>query len=308
MRLGARQAHERLLRRWAEGSGDEAARRRFTALKSGAGALHPRHFAHGNESLGFHEPGVRARARRLAVSYGIFRGTNMEALMECQGQIRFGEVPWEVAERLAQFRGNWLEFLSGSNAVVFRGVRPPGCPPVTAIPCELISLIDSIPPEFRECMPGGELCLKDVNGRTLRVEVRQGQIRIKWPQEPICRTSPDLSENAAGQGGRVNGWARFAGTPSRSAELRELVDRFGGLYPEEDMPSECTQNMVYLRFRNASIEPQTLIDRLRGLADPLESLQAEIEIESSGSGPGERSFRIKIMDGCAEATEATPSK
>ncbi len=232
----------------------------------------------------------------------------METLMECQGQIRFGEVPWEVAERLAQFRGNWLEFLSGSNAVVFRGVRPPGCPPVTAIPCELISLIDSIPPEFRECMPGGELCLKDVNGRILRVEVRQGQIRIKWPQEPICRTSPDLSEHAAGEGGRVNGWARFAGSSSRSEELRGLVDRFGGLYPEEDMPSECAQNLVYVRFRNASIEPRTLMDCLQNLADPLESLQAELEIESPGSGPREGSLRIRIVDGRAEATEATLSE
>lgn len=236
----------------------------------------------------------------------------MHELKEYQGQIRLGSLPWEIAERLAQFRGNWLEFMPEANAISFRHVQPVGCPALTGIPCELITLIDSIPPEFRESMPGGELSLKDERNRKLRLQVKQGELRIKWQQEPCFRTVAVSVENAAGVGvssrAKVNGWARFAGTSSRSGELRDFVERFGGLYPEEDMPSECEQNIVYVRFRNASVEPGELVSKLRELADPLESLQAELEFESPGEDSADGCFRIQIADGGTEVTRPALAK
>lgn len=230
----------------------------------------------------------------------------MQGILECQGQIRFGSLPWEISERLAQFRGNWLEFIPEANAILFRRVQPLGCPALTGIPCELITLIDSVPAEFRESMPGGELSLKDQRDRMLRLVVKQGEIHIKWPQESCFRNLSVSYESAIKEldpaKARIKGWARFAGSSARGEELRAFVDRFGGLYPEEDMPSECEQNMVYVRFRGASVEPQELIGKLQELADPLESLQADLEVGSPGQDSDNWDFRIQIVDGRIETT------
>ena len=230
----------------------------------------------------------------------------MQGVLECHGQIRFGSLPWEISEYLAQFRGNWLEFLPDANAIIFRRTQPAGCPALTGVPCELITLIDSIPPEYRDSMPGGELSLKDQRDRVLRLLVKQGEVRIKWPQESCFQTVPVSFESAIKDVDpskvRVKGWARFAGSSTRRGELRAFVDRFGGLYPEDDMPSECEQNVVYVRFKDARVDPQELIAKLQDLADPLDSLQADLEIGSSGQGPVDQDLRIQIVDGRVETT------
>jgi len=225
----------------------------------------------------------------------------MQGLSECQGEIRFGSLPWEISERLAQFRGNWLEFIPEANAIIFRRVQPVGCPALTGVPCELISLIDSLPAEFRDSLPGSELSLKDNTDRVLRLVVKHGEVRIKWPRESCFQNAPVSYESDIKRidltKARVKGWARFAGSSARSGELRAFVERFGGLYPEEDMPSECEQNVVYVRFKGSNIEPQVLIGQLQELADPLESLQADLEVGSPGQDSDDRDFRIQIVDG-----------
>jgi hypothetical protein len=230
----------------------------------------------------------------------------MQGVLECQGQIRFGSLPWEISERLAQFHGNWLEFLPDANAIIFRRVQSIGCPALTGVPCELITLIDSLPPEYRESMPGGELSLKDQKNQILRLLVKQGEVHIKWPQESCFQTVPVSFESAIKEADpnriRVRGWARFAGSSARGGELQAFVDRFGGLYPEEDMPSECEQNMVYVRFKDAHLEPQELVAKLQDLADPLDSLQADLEIGSFGQGSVDQDLRIQIVDGRVETT------
>jgi hypothetical protein len=234
----------------------------------------------------------------------IFGGEVMEDMTEYQGEIRLGSIPWEVAERLVQFRGNWLEFIPQANAIVFRRVQPMGCPALTGVPCELITMIDSIPPEFRDSMPGGELSMKDQRDRMIRCVVRKGEIRIRWPQESCLQTVAVSFESAAQvvdpARARVTGWARFAGASARGGDLRAFVDRFGGLYPAEDMPSECEQNVVYVRFKDSCVAPGELIACLQDLADPLDSLQAELEVDPSGSHSHSRAFTIRILDGRME--------
>ncbi len=227
----------------------------------------------------------------------------MRRTMECHGQIRLGSLPWEVSERLAQWRGNWLEFLPEVNSIVFRQAEPPGCPALTGIPCELITLIDSLPPELRESVPGGELSLKDSGDRLLRLEVIKGEVHIRWPHAACYQAAPvSLGEGAETIGSgkaRVNGWIRFAGSSAKAGDIRALVDRFGGLYPEEDMPSECEQNMAYIRFRNRILDLQELVAVITGLADPKESLQAELEADRLDA---DQNVRIQIVDGSIEAT------
>ncbi len=228
----------------------------------------------------------------------------MQGVLEYQGQIRFSSLPWEISERLAQFRGNWLEFVPKTNAIMFRQAQPEGCPALTGVACELITLIDSVPPEFREAMPGGELELRDSSGPALRLKVAQGEVRINWPRTSCFREAPDSSGSIleeAGTGERpVKGWARFAGAPGKSREIQALLDRFGGLYPEEEMPSECAQNMAYIRFRDVRVDPQELIARLADIADPPESLQAYLKIGTREAGAADEELVIQIVNGCVE--------
>jgi hypothetical protein len=231
----------------------------------------------------------------------------MQSILECFGQIRLGSLPWEISERLAQFRGNWFEFIPETSALTFRPAQWNGCPAFTGVPCELIALIDSIPPECREAMPGGELSLRDEGNRTLKLAVRQGEVHIRWPQQSGLQAAPVPYQNivdAACTGNkRIEGWARFAGSSARSSEIGAFIDQLGGLYPEEDMPSECEQNMAYVCLKSADLDLRNLIAKLTELADPKESLQADLrvvspEIEDQG-------YRIRIVDGCIKGTKNT---
>lgn len=228
----------------------------------------------------------------------------MQGVLEYQGQIRFSSLPWEISERLAQFRGNWLEFVPKANAIIFKQAQPECCPALTGVACELITLIDSVPPEFREAMPGGELELRDSNGPVLRLKVAQGEVRINWPHMFCFRSVPDSRGRAVEEDGPrerlVKGWARFSGAPAKTRELQALVDRFGGLYPEEDMPSECDQNMAYIRFKDVRLDPQELIARLTDIAEPSESLQAYLKIGTPTPGAVGEEVIIQIVDGCVE--------
>ncbi len=233
----------------------------------------------------------------------------MQGVLEYQGRVRLCSLPWEISEHLAQFRGNWLEFVPKANAITFREEQPLGCPPLTGVACELITLINSIPSEFREAMPGGELELSDSNGPVLRLVVTQGEVRIKWPRKTCYQSVPvsfeSLLKKAEPRLMRITGWVRFAGSPAKGMELKALVDRFGGLYPEEDMPSECRQSMAYIRFREANLDPQELIVTLLELAEPRESLQANLEVGTGPHGPMEEEYKIQIVDGRAETIKLT---
>ncbi|HYK89040.1 MAG TPA: hypothetical protein VE398_09730 [Acidobacteriota bacterium] len=234
----------------------------------------------------------------------------MQVVLEYQGQIRLGSLPWEISERLAQLRSNWLEFIPKTSAIIVRQAQPAGCPALTGIACELISIIDSIPPELREAMPGGELALRDSSGPVLQLAVTRGEVRIKWPRKACVRGVPTSPENslevARLPATSVRGWARLVGSPSKTRELAAFVDRYGGLYPEEDMPSEGSQNMAYIRFRHVSADPKELIDGLLELAEPRESLQADLEAGRQTRGSFDPEFRIQIVDGRLELTKPVP--
>ena len=229
----------------------------------------------------------------------------MQGELVCEGKIRFGPLPWETSERLAQFSGNWLQYAPGENALVARQPQPSGCPAFTAVPCELISLIYSIPSELRDSMPGGCLYIKDRQGDVVRIVVERGEVRVQWPHKDYARPI-SVSVDAVLKGldpktACVKGWARFAGACERASELLSFVDRFGGLYPEGDLPSECEQNLVYVRFRDVNIGPKELIAKLEELAESHESLQAELDVSSFEPDSTQGGFRIQIRNGQVSA-------
>jgi hypothetical protein len=229
----------------------------------------------------------------------------IEETAECEGKIKLGPIPWEISERLAQTTANWLEFVAKENAIVIKETHLEGCPVLTGIPCELINLLGAIPPEHRENMPGGELYLRDANGQMLRLQVENGEVRIQWPRLDYSRSRPVSPEQVfkdAGEGvTRVKGWARFAGSLKQAEVLRSFVERFGGLYPEGDIPSECEQHVVSIRFKDARVTPQELVRDMKALAFPIDSLQAELDVTCASEKQVEENFRIRIRDGVIEA-------
>ena len=229
----------------------------------------------------------------------------MRADMECEGQVRLGDLPWEVSEQLAQFSGNWLEFTPQGNTIVVRKSLPVGCPASTAVSCELITILESLTPELRRAVPGGEILVRTQGRRLMRFAVEKGEIRIQWPTRDYSRATRvapvKLMKKLPRGEARITGWARFAGDSSRAAEVETFVGRFGGLYPEGDIPSECEQNVAYVPFRSARLEPQELLRRLQDLAFPTESLQAELDVTCATPGSEDKEFRILIQNGRIEA-------
>jgi len=229
----------------------------------------------------------------------------MHSEIDCEGRIRCGSLPWEVSEHLAALSGNWLEFSPEEDAIVVRHVQPAGCPAMSGVPCELISILDSLPPEHRERMPGGTLFVRDKNGQVLRVLVERGEMRIQWPCVDYLHSTDVPPESVFGEvnpsEARIQGWARFAGSRDRIGDLQAFVDRFEGLYPEGDMPSECEENMVFVRFRDVNVGPRELVAKLMELASEPSSLQAELDVSSFTPGALDRSFRIRIKDGSMQA-------
>ncbi len=228
----------------------------------------------------------------------------MKGDQECEGSIKFGALPWDISERLAQFTGNWLEFSSQENALVVRKAEPVGCPAISGVPCEIISMIDSLPSEHRRAMPGGVFYVKDHGGQVMRVLVEKGEVRIQWPYQdyskPVVVPPLSVMNSMDAREARITGWARFAGTPARAADIQALIARFGGIYPENELPSEGSQSIAFVKFKSAPVAPADVVDQLRRSADPPESLQAELDIKSYSPRPEDRDFRIYIRNGKLE--------
>ena len=114
----------------------------------------------------------------------------MQGELVCEGKIRLAPSRGKQSQRVAQFSRNWLQYAPGENALVARQPQPSGCPAFTAVPCELISLIYSIPSELRNSMPGGCLYIKDRQGDVVRVVVERGEVRVQWPNRDYAPPFP----------------------------------------------------------------------------------------------------------------------
>jgi hypothetical protein len=228
----------------------------------------------------------------------------MKGEQDCEGSIKFGPLPWELSEKLAQFIGNWLQYSAAENALVVGKTEPIGCPAISGVPCEIINMIDSLPPAHRQAMPGGVFYVKDRGGQIMRVVVEKGEVRIQWPSSDYSQpvpVPPESAMNSMDPGeARIKGWARFAGARARTAEIEAFVGRFQGIFPEGDLPSEGEQNIAFVNFKNVCAAPAELAEQLRNLADPPESLQAELDVRSYLPRPADRDFRICFRNGKLE--------
>ena len=229
----------------------------------------------------------------------------MQCEPDCDGRIEIGPLPESVLGRLAQFRGNWLEFVPEESAIVVRHVQPSGCPAISAVPCELIALMDCIPSEHRDAMPGGEFRVKDADGQILRLVVERGDIRIQWPSPDYSRAvaipTTTLMEGLNPRAARVAGWARFRGVADSAARIQAFVDSFEGLYPEGIMQMCPGNEGMEVQFHDVNVGPCELLAKLQELADPLASLEAELDISSFAPGSSDANFKILVRHGQTQA-------
>ena len=160
----------------------------------------------------------------------------MQADLECQGKVVLGRLPEELAKRLSRFSGNWLEFDALENAIVVRHVQPTGCPALSGIPCELISILDLLPGGIRDAIPGGELfIISRETEQLVRLRVERGAVRIQWAHPDYSASQPIALQKAMEdfnpRSGRVNGHARFAGKCDLPAgERYPWLRRSAGFY------------------------------------------------------------------------------
>ena len=224
---------------------------------------------------------------------------------DCDGRIEIGPLPESVFGKLMRLRGNWLEYIPEENAIVVRHVEPSACPAISAVPCELIALMDCIPSAHRVAIPGGEFRVKDADGRILRLVVERGDIRVQWPSPDYSRAvavpTATLMEGLNPRAARIRGRARFRGVADSAARLQAFVDAFEGLYPEGHLQICTAGGGMEVEFHDVNVGPCELLARLQELADPLESLEAELDIGSFDHSSPDACFRILVRDGRTQA-------
>ncbi len=220
---------------------------------------------------------------------------------ECSGEVAVGALGAESRARLAEFLGEWLEYEESSERIVVRHIQPGGAPALSAVPAELIAMLEALTPEERERARGGTLVVRDRNGVLLRLLVEPGEIRIQWPHEDWNQTAEvPLSEALAlvePVSARVSGTVRFEAAAGARAQLVAFAEGFEGLYPDGDLRLDREGSSVRVELRGINVGPEELLGKLRELADPAASLEGDLKISSFAPHALERDFRLQLRAG-----------
>lgn len=229
----------------------------------------------------------------------------VKAEFECVGRVELGALSAQTESRLLRLGGEWLEFSPEERAVVVRHVQPDGTPAVTAVPSELIAIIDALLPAERDALPGGTIVMREPGGATLRLVVERGDIRIQWPSEDWTHAVPvevdQMLRTVDPFHARVSGKLSFTGAKGADARLVDLVDGFEGLYPADDLDVVAEGSTVRATLRGVNVGPSHLLGWLRELAQPVESLEADLDIGAFGHHAQGSGFRLTVRGGVATA-------
>lgn len=231
---------------------------------------------------------------------------NVAALaFECHGEISLGEVGEESRGRLLGFSGEWLEFEPRAGRIVVRHIQPGGAPALSAVPAELIAMLEVLAPEERERLRGGTLIVGDRTGVLLRLVVEPGEVRIQWPHEDWGHSSEvPLAEALAlvePVSARVSGTLRFQAPAGARAKLVDFIESFEGLYPDGDLRLDREGETVQVELRGVNVGPEELLEKLRELAAPHDSLEGDLKVGSFSAHALEREFRLQLRAGQARA-------
>ena len=229
--------------------------------------------------------------------------------LECRGRVRVGGIGAASRRRLAGFAGEWLEYSPDEEALVVRHVQPGGSPALAAVPAELIAMLDLLEADERDEGAGGTLVVRERDRLVLRLMVERGEIRIQWPREDWAKARAVEVETVFRAvdpvSARVSGTARLQARAGAEGDLVGLIESFEGLYPEGDLRVTRDGPWLHVELQGVNVGPEELIRKLRALADPTASLEAELEIGSFAPQAFERDFRLELRG--AEARAVRPS-
>lgn len=230
----------------------------------------------------------------------------MHGELDCVGRIQLGDLPDSTRERLAGIQGNWLEYSRTDNTIVVRHAQPAGCPALSGVTCELMAMMDLLPHQAREAMPGGVLYLNDRHGGiVLRIMIQKGEVRVQWPHPDYAKAfvvpADQMMSEVLAPEARIRGWARFAGTSDEVRRLQECLDRFEGLYDEGDLSPVVTGRTVFVEFIDVNMGPKELVAKLKEISLPPQSLEAELDVGSFVPDSKTHDFRVRIRHGIVEA-------
>lgn len=231
---------------------------------------------------------------------------NVAALaFECRGEVALGELGEESRARLLGFSGEWLEYEARTGRIVVRHIQPGGAPALSAVPAELIAMLEVLTADERERLRGGTLIVGDRTGVLLRLLVEPGEIRIQWPHEDWSHaTEMPLAEALAlvePVSARVSGTLRFQAAAGARAKLVDFIEGFEGLYPDGDLRLDREGAKVQVELRGVNVGPGELLAQLRELAEPLASLEGDLKVSSFAAHALDRDFRLQLRAGEARA-------
>jgi hypothetical protein len=225
----------------------------------------------------------------------------------CFGRVDLGELPRDVADRLSQVPGEWLEYDPPSGAIVVRHVEPTSAHHLPAIACELVRLFAEIPPELHGRIPGGAFFVhtQEEHGQLIRLRVeRGGAIHVRWAH-PSFRQATRL----AYAGGtefvidpevqRLNGSVSFRANDPEAAvrAIQELADTFEGLYPEGDfLISAAGPESVELSMTDVNLDASRLVDLLMNVART-GTLSGRFQVSAFGTINPEYQRRVLFEEG-----------
>jgi len=102
---------------------------------------------------------------------------------------------------------------------------------------------------------------------------------------------------------RISGRVRLSAPRGARDRLSEFVSGFEGLYPEGDLRVERQEDTIEVELRDVNVGPEQLLETLRRLADPAESLEGELEVGSFVEHAMDRDFRVTLKNGVARAVQ-----
>jgi len=228
----------------------------------------------------------------------------MRTHLGCTGRVELGKLGPETQERLEKIPATWLEFTPEAGALVVRHVQPDDVPAMREISGELFDFLTAIPESERRQIPGGALYyLDEQSGQSVRIKVWEGAfVTVAWAQPDYTKARWDryhegLAPVVFDAYQRLNGAVNFKPTVGAVEEIRTVIDRFSGLYPEGEFEALHIGTGLEVRFFDVNASVLELIAALKKQSDPLTSLEGEIDVSSFRSGDVQEYCRFALRAG-----------
>jgi len=228
----------------------------------------------------------------------------MRTHLGCKGRIELGRLSADTHKRLEKIPATWLEFAPETGSLVVRHVQPDDLPAMREITGELFDFLAAIPEAERKKIPGGALYyLDEQSGQSVRIKVWEGAfVTVAWAQPDYSkalwkRYEEGMAPVVFDAYQRLNGVMNFKPRASAVEEVRLVIDRFSGLYPEGEFEALQTGGKLEIRFFDVNASVLQLLDTLKKQADPATTLDGEIDVSSFRSGDIDDYCRFALRAG-----------